>query len=182
MLKKLMVQFILIADTHPTVWEKVGYGCNVITKFGIVAYLLSSLSLWFSDNHQFVTFITTAIVINAIVGGYFHTLNKTFSWEQFIKQNSKMILVIIISYILLEQLRLTAGDNLAGDVFKIVVQVATLLYPTSKALKNTYLLSNKQFPPAFMMQKLYNFERTGNVKEFFGNDQAEMPGENQEGL
>ena len=64
-------------------------------------------------------------------------------------------------------MRLIAGDNLAGEVFKVTIQIATILYPASKILKNIYVLSNKQYPPSFIMDKIYKFEKDGNVKDLF---------------
>lgn len=81
--------------------------------------------------------------------------------------------VLIPVYTLLEMLRLTAGDNMIGEGFKVVIQITTLLYPISKALKNFYILSNKQFPPQFIMNKIYNFEKTGDIKEFFNKEKEE---------
>ena len=78
-----------------------------------------------------------------------------------------MIAVLIAAYILLEQLRIVIGDNIIGNGLKVVIQVSTLLYPTSKALKNLYILSNNQFPPAFIMERLYNFEKTGDLNDLY---------------
>ena len=76
-----------------------------------------------------------------------------------------MWMVLIITYILLEMLRLTAGNNLVGEGFKVLIQITTLLYPISKALKNIYVWSEKQFPPQFIMDKIYKFEQTGDLEE-----------------
>jgi hypothetical protein len=62
---------------------------------------------------------------------------------------------------------------MVGESFKILIQVVTLLYPVSKVLKNIYILSNKQFPPAFIMDKIYNFEKNGDLKDLFDTDKKE---------
>ena len=66
-----------------------------------------------------------------------------------------------------QKLRITIGDNFISEGFGTIIQISTLLYPTSKALKNLFILSNNQFPPAFIMERLYNFEKTGNLKDLF---------------
>ena len=81
-----------------------------------------------------------------------------------------MIAVLIVVYFLLEMLRLTMGENVIGEGFRSVIQVSTLLYPSSKALKNLYILSNKQFPPKFIMERLYKFEQTGDLKDLYPNN------------
>jgi hypothetical protein len=58
-----------------------------------------------------------------------------------------MFLVVIIVYALLEMLRNTVGNNLIGESFKFVIQLTTLLYPISKALKNIYILTQKNIRP-----------------------------------
>ena len=158
---------MLIADNHPTFLEKVKYFITIISAFAPVAYILDGVSSWFVDNHQFATFVIIAILCNIGIGWRFHSKMKSFSWEEFIKKNTLMIGVLIVSYIMLEQLRITVGPGIIGDGLKVVIQVSTLLYPTSKALKNLYILSNNQFPPAFIMERLYNFEKTGNLKDLF---------------
>ena len=105
-----------------------------------------------------------------LVGAFFHNKMGTFNWVEMFKKNVLMWMVLIVVYTMLEMLRLTAGDNFVGEGFKILIQVTTLLYPVSKVLKNIYILSNKQFPPAFIMNKVYDFEKNGNVKDLFDID------------
>ena len=75
--------------------------------------------------------------------------------------------VIVCSYIMLEMLRYTAGSNIAGETFRVIIQTLTLLYPTSKVMKNLFLISSGKFPPEFLMKKLYNFEKSGDLTAFF---------------
>lgn len=170
MIRKLFCDVILIADTTPTFLEKVKYFITIIAAFTPVAFILNQISQWFSDNTQFAAFVLSCIIINIIVGACFHLKMKSFSWELFIKRNSLMIAVLIVVYFLLEMLRLTMGENIVGEGFRSVIQVSTLLYPSSKALKNLYILSNKQFPPKFIMERLYKFEQTGDLKDLYPNN------------
>jgi hypothetical protein len=105
-----------------------------------------------------------------VVGAIFHNKMGTFNWVELFKKNILMWVVLIVVYAMLEMLRLTAGNNFVGESFKILIQVLTLLYPVSKVLKNIYILSNKQFPPAFIMDKIYNFEKNGDLNELFDTD------------
>ncbi len=82
-----------------------------------------------------------------------------------------MALVLTLGYSMLEMLRITFGENVLADGFKTVIQVSTLLYPMSKSLKNLYILSNKEFPPKFIMENLYNFEKSGNLKDFLPKEE-----------
>jgi len=78
-----------------------------------------------------------------------------------------MLAILLLAYILLEALASIVGSNMATEGFRVVIQFSTLLYPSSKALKNLYILSNKEYPPAFIMEKLYKFEKTGDIAEFY---------------
>lgn len=172
-MKKLFYELILASDKTPTFSDKLSYIFNVVLTFTPIAYLLNGLNIWFQNNQQFSTFVTICLIANMGVGVWFHIQAKSFSWEFFFKRNFIMWAVLIVAYGMLEMLRLTAGDNIIGDAFKILIQVSTLLYPISKVLKNLFLLSNKQFPPAFIMEKIYTFEKSGNLKDLFNTDNNE---------
>ena len=167
MFRKIFCDIILIADNHPSFIEKVKYFFTIIAAFAPIAYILDGVSSWFSVNKQFASFVLFAIACNIVIGWLYHSKMKTFSWEIFFKKNSIMIGVLIVAYILLEQLRITVGTGYVSDGVKAIIQVSTLLYPTSKVLKNLYILSNNQFPPAFIMERLYNFEKTGDLNDLF---------------
>lgn len=81
--------------------------------------------------------------------------------------------VVSAIYIMLEMLRYTAGDNLAGEIFRVMIQVVALLYPTSKVFKNVYIITEGKYPPEFIMQRLYNFEKNGDLSKFFQSKQNE---------
>lgn len=172
-IKETLCKIILLVDARPTFTEKIGYLFQVIGTFTPIAYLLDGLNLWFKTNQQFSSFILICLLVNMIVGAIFHSRMKTFNWVELFKKNIVMWVVLIVVYTMLEMLRLTAGDNFIGEGFKILIQVSTLLYPVSKVLKNVYILSNKQFPPAFIMDKIYNFEKEGNLQELFNIDKKE---------
>jgi hypothetical protein len=68
---------------------------------------------------------------------------------------------------------------MVAEGFRVTIQISTLLYPTSKALKNLYIISNKEFPPGFIMEKLYKFEQTGDVAELYKTTYNEITDENK---
>lgn len=164
---------ILVAAKKPNIWEKVQYLINLVATFGPVALLLKDLDAWFTTNANFIAGVVVALVINIVVGWWYHSVMKTFSWNEFFKGNGKMFFVVFVVYILLELLRFAMGNNIIGEGFKIIVQVSTILYPVSKALKNIHILTHKKHPPAAIMDRLYNFEKTGNVKELYNQKDDE---------
>src|SRR5690606_11554626 len=96
------------------------------------AFILDLVNWWFADNQQFGTFMCVSLIVNMLVGAWSHLKMRTFHFKSFIFKNIEMACVVIVVYIMLEMLRYTAGDNIAGEAFKILIQITTLLYPTSK--------------------------------------------------
>lgn len=173
MFRHLICAIILIADTRPLFVEKLKYYISIILTLAPSIWLIEQISGWYIENRQFADFIMVALLFNMVIGAWYHHKMKTFSYREFIIKNSLMVLVLILGYSMLEMLRLTFGDNMLAEGFKTVIRVSTLLYPMSKSLKNLYILSNKQFPPKFIMEKLYNFEKSGNINDLLPNNDEE---------
>jgi hypothetical protein len=172
-IKETLCRIILLVDSRPSFSDKLSYLFQVVGTFAPIAYLLDGLNFWFKTNQQFSSFILICLLVNMVVGAFFHQKMGTFNWVELFKKNVLMWVVLIVVYAMLEMLRLTAGNNFVGESFKILIQVVTLLYPISKVLKNIYILSNKQFPPAFIMDKIYNFEKNGDLNDLFDTDKNE---------
>lgn len=169
-LASLFYSLLLFADSKPTLQEKAFYGFKLFIFSAPVLYVLEIFDVWFNDNHQFVTFVIFCLAINMCVGAWFHFKQKTFSWSEFFKRNSEMFVVLIIVYFLLEMINQIAGKTLTGEYFTMSIQILTLLYPISKTLKNVHILTNYKHPPSFIMDRIYKFEKEGNVKDLFKKD------------
>lgn len=158
---------ILITDAHPTALDKIKYSAYALAHIAPIVFLAEWLQAWVRDNAQFGLFMMVAMTVNMMVGVWFHLKYRTFNFKEFLLKNTEMMGVMIVVYVMLEMLRYTAGDNLAGEVFRIFIQVLTLLYPTSKVMKNIFIISNGRHPPKFIMYRLYNFEKYGDLEGFF---------------
>lgn len=169
-MRKLFAQLVLFTDSSVKWEDKIYYAFNVVSHLAPIAFLLNLFNWWWTDNHQFGTFLCCSLVANMIVGCYYHLKKNTFSWKLFLGRNIEMTFIVIIGYVMLEMLRYTAGDNLAGEIFRILIQISTLLFPISKVLKNIFILSKGKYPPKFFMERLYNFEKTGDLKDLFDKD------------
>lgn len=162
-------KLILLTAKEPTIEDRFRYIGSCIIHFAPIAFCLDLFNWWFQENQQFGTFMCVALLVNLFVGACYHLKKKTFSPKLFVLKNIEMAGVIIIVYIMLEMLRYTAGDNLAGEIFKVTIQITTLLYPTSKVMKNIFIITDGKYPPEFLMNKLYSFEKKGDLSEFFKN-------------
>lgn len=169
-MKKIAARLILVADATPTMWDRIKYLWSIFMYSAPVVFILDLANWWFTENKQFGTFMCIALIINMIIGAWMHLMNKTFNFKDFFLKNLEMSAVVIIVYIMLEMLRYTAGANIAGEIFRISIQVMTLIYPTSKVFKNVFIISNGKYPPEFIMKRMYDFERNGDLSKFFTKD------------
>lgn len=165
--KQLLVRVLLLTEPYVKFSDRIDYLLSILIRLTPIAFVLNLVSWWFTENKQFGQFMCIALFINMVVGAVYHFINKTFSWPSFFKRNMFMVGAVSVVYVMLEMLRYTAGDNLAGELFRITIQITTLLYPTSKVLKNVYIMSKGKYPPEFIMKKLYDFEKNGDLKAFF---------------
>lgn len=129
--------------------------------------LYSYFSMWKDKNEFFYAGICTALLLNALVGGVYHFKAGTFDIRKFLVKNAEMLFIIAVVYISLSLLSIPLDESEIGVLFKRAIQLATLLYPVSKILKNAFILTNGKFPPKFVMKALYNYEREGKLKDFF---------------
>lgn len=171
--KTLLARLMLLTEPCVKMSDRVDYYFSIFIRIAPVAFALNLVNWWFSENQQFGQFMIIALLVNMVVGGVYHYKNDTFSWPSFWKRNAFMIFIVSVVYIMLEMLRYTAGDNLVGEVFKITIQITTLLYPTSKVFKNVYIMSNGKYPPEWLMKKMYNFEKNGDLAAFFDKKDKE---------
>jgi len=166
-MKRIFAHLILLADSKIDISDRIQYAWQSVATFAPIAFILNVIGWWFNENQQFGSFICIALCVNMIVGAWFHLSNKTFSIKLLLVKNIQMGFIIITVYVMLEMLRYTIGDNIAGEAFKVLIQCMTLLYPTTKIFKNIFLMTNGQYPSEFLMKRLYNFEKNGDLNEFF---------------
>lgn len=172
-IKTLFARIVLIGDPNVEISDRCSYFLNSVIKLAPIAYFLSIIQWWFSENKQFGEFMCIMLILNMCVGVVYHLKSNTFCFKDFLWKNIGMALIVVCGYTTLEMLRYTAGDNFAGEAFKILIQLTTLLYPGSKILKNLFILSNGKFPPEFIMTRLYDFEKNGDLGEFFKTKKEE---------
>lgn len=165
--KTIAVKLMLIGEPEVDLWDKIRYSFSVIASIGPIAYVLDQINWWFSDNEQFGFFMIVAVIINMIFGMWSHLKRGTFNPKHFLLKNIEMMLIVIFGYTTLDMLRYTAGDNIAGEALKVLFQLSTLAFPSSKIFKNMCIISNGKFPPKFIMQRMYDFEKNGDLSKFF---------------
>lgn len=171
----LFLKFLNIQESQYQIesTDKLQYLLKLIMTFTPVAYILNAFNAWFPDNQVFFRVLIWAVLANILAGGWLHHKNGTFKIKILLLKNIEMCIIILITYPILEGINKITGDNVAGKLFQWAIQIGTILYPGSKAIKNIHILSNKKYPPEFIMNKIYNFEKDGDVTEFLGNKPTE---------
>lgn len=171
---KAFTGLILITMPEINTDDKFRYLLDSFLRLAPIIFLLDQIKWWTNENQQFAFFMWTILTVNMVVGIIFHIKNKSFNFLEFLTQNALMAFVVGTVLIVLETFRYTAGNNIAGEIFRVFTQTLTLFYPASKILKNAFILSNGQYPPEFMMRKLYNFEKNGDLSKFFSTEKVDI--------
>ena len=151
------------ADRFESIWKS-------FAVFAPVAFILGAINRWYMDNEYFFYSVIILVIINMIFGGRMHWRKKKFNIKIFFDKTSEMIISLSLIYLGLELIISHAGDNEITQGFRAALQMTSLLYPFSKIAKNVHILSKGKYPPEWIMKKLYNFEKTGDLQEFLKTD------------
>jgi hypothetical protein len=157
---------VLIGDDSLTITERLHYLWKSIITFAPIAFLLDAFNLWFGENKLFFSGVILFIFVNMSLGAWMHYKKKSFDWETLLKKTMIMVVAVLVTYLILEIILKVAGSNPVTEIFRTTLQVATLLYPGSKILKNIFILSEGEHPPQWVMEKIYNFQKNGDLSIF----------------
>ena len=147
--------------------DRLEYFFEVILKSAPFLFLYSFLSGWYEDNQLFAISISTALLVNLLVGARFHWMKGTFDLGTMLWKNLEVLVVVTGVYLLLGALSTPLGESVAGLTFKKTIEFITILYPVSKSLRNVFILTGGKHPPKFVIQALYQYEKDGKLKDFF---------------
>ncbi len=168
---KLYANLIIYADGTSQNIERIDSYGRALLVFAPVAFLADLLDVWFIENQSFSLFVGGFVLVNAIIGGIAHQIKGDFSWELLLIKTIKMASIIVLTYIILEGMVSPMGNNAISEGLIAAFQVATLLYPGAKILLNIFIWSDGEHPPKWIMQKVYNFKKNGDLQAFL-NDKA----------
>lgn len=170
---KKFCDVISIWDNNLSITERLYYLGKSIATFTPIVWILNIFNLWFTDNKVFFNAMILFIFINMFLGAVMNFRKNTFDWLTLIFKTMTMVVVIFITYLVLELVLVVAGSNIVTEGFRSALQVATLLYPGSKILKNIFILSNGEYPPEWVMKKIYNFQKNGDLSELLKKKEEE---------
>jgi len=167
---KLCANLIIFGNGNTDVIIRADSFFRAMAIFGPLVFISDILDLWFIENQSFTLFTAGFIFANAIIGAISHKIKGDFRFEMFFLKTGKMTGIVTLTYLVLEGIVSPIGDNSITSGIIAVFQVATLLYPGSKILKNIFIWSDGEHPPKFIMERLYNFKENGDLKAFLGDN------------
>ena len=156
----------LVYDENLSLIERLSYFFKTFLALSPIVFLMEHINLWFNTNQGFVIGMVALIFVNMFFCGMVHNRRQEFSWKTLLKKTNEMMFIVIISYLTLEIIMSVAGGNEIVTFFRITIQITTLLYPGSKILKNIFIFSKGEYPPEWLMKKVYNFQESGDLNEF----------------
>jgi hypothetical protein len=168
LLATIWAYFIIAADDDSAKVKRVTNFSMAFFAVGPITIFIQILFDWYLTNESFVQGNVFLIGLNGVLGGWFHFRKGDFSWEEILMKTVKMSILSLIVYAVLEIIMSRGGDYGVVKGFRAAIQIGTLLYPGTKILKNVYILSNGEYPPTWIMKKVYNFQENGDLNEFLG--------------
>lgn len=169
-IESVKFNLIILADDKFEKDERIYSFIKIMSVSGPFAFVLNLMGAWFNDNQVFAIFVIAAIIINAAFGAGMHLKRKSFRFIIFLKKTGIMVAALLLTYVGIEMVLIIAKQNIVTDVFRIALQVTTILYPFSKVFKNVYILTNGEYPPKWIMEKVYNFQSNGDLRKFLENN------------
>lgn len=146
--------------------ERIGFFIESFFKLAPIAFIVNSAFNWHNEHKAFLYGLYVILFINAVIGVLTHRKLKTLDVGEFALSTLITIVVVFGVYFSLDQMNNSIPDGLLSVGFSSSVQILTLLFPIAKIMRNSFILTNGKFPPEFLIEKLYNYERDGNIKSF----------------
>lgn len=156
-------------EVNISIKERLNYLFIGMYKSAFILFFYALVSSWFDNNKVFFMSLSAGLLLNLLTGAWYHWSKGTFDIETMLLKNFKILAIVFIVYSSLMALSTPLSGNIVGEGFSVVIQFISILYPVSKALKSTFVLSGGKHPPEFIMKALYNYQKDGKLRDFFNN-------------
>lgn len=177
---KLYCNILIIGWGGFPVSERAGSFGRSLIVFAPLAFAFEVLNRWFDTNQDFTLAVIFMIFLNMVFGGIMHFKKRDFDWFTLLYKTVIMIVVVLVTYFVLEIIINFAGEGLIVNGFRAALQIATLLYPGAKVLKHIFILSDGEHPPKWIMHKVYNFRENGDLNAFVSGNPEMSPNYNKD--
>ena len=103
------------------------------------------------QNAIFYASIGVLLLLDMLAGAWYHFKKGDFDFVDLFKGTITKMLLITIAFISLSLLNIPLSRSGWGNAFEITIQ----------------MISKGKFPPEFFMRTLYNYEKSGKLREFY---------------
>ena len=137
--------------------SKLYHSFIVSPLFATLAFLIEPLHKLLSNEIDFFTILTFAILIDLVIGALKYAKLNSFSFKEMLLG---LIVKCAVAYggMTLFIMFSTFDDGAAAAWFILVAKFTVLLYPAGSSFSNMYCLTGGRFPPINFMRKLKSFD------------------------
>lgn len=136
--------------------------------FSPFVYAFDNINAWSLLNKDYIFAVLLAIMIDHLVGSIYHGFKaRDFSLKKNIIGLTLKLSLCTFNGVLFELLNgMTVNHKWLYDYLLLVTRLIVFLYPFTSAMINSSKLTNGVFPPIGWMEKITNFNKNLDLKEF----------------
>ncbi|AGO48028.1 putative holin [Cellulophaga phage phi12:1] len=151
-----------------SVWVKAESTAKIAVFVSPWYYLVKSINDWYFLNYGYVAFVFIAIAFDHFLGTWVHAwIKRDFSMKKNIYGFFTKITLVIMVGILTEGMQhILNSDSFISTYFSIVGKLMVFIYPAGSALMNCSIITHGKFPPIGLMNKIKNFNKNLDIKQF----------------
>ena len=155
---------------------------NTLTKATIWALATSLVSLpafvfdhYINTQIEFLFALNALIVLDTFTGVWKHYNRKTLCWEQFFFKFLKKVGISFCGWLFFHTIAIVfAGQETAQSYFILTGQVSVCVYIAGSFIDNVYEISNKKFPPDYIMDRFLKFKKSGKSSDIFESEKKDL--------
>lgn len=145
-----------------------------------IGYLFGIIDRLILSEHDFMFVLLISIILDTFLGVYKHWKYSTMDAKKLVAKTFEKLLLVMIGMALFNSFAYSMKKH--ADLisyYDMMAQLILLSYPIFNAWKNVYLLSDKRFPPKWVMDRFTKFNQTGEIKQFYEqNNNSTNPANN----
>lgn len=158
----------------PNISEKVFYIFKMATIPAFFISIVETFSGWYIVDEKFMLIVFIAVALDHALGSIVHLFfKKDFSIKLNIKGLFIKLTGCIVGYVLFIMIHEIIKDEaFIAKYFKMVIQMMVLIYPAGSAILNLHIVTGGKIPPKWMIDRVTNFQNTGDIEQFkFNKDE-----------
>lgn len=140
------------------------------------AFYFAKMDEWLEHVALYMSIICVALILDLIIGVYVHLLFfKDFEVKKMVWKFLEKSGCTFIGLILFELFGLLFRHHNVemGAYLELSIALTVLSYPLLSAFGNLSIITNGKFPPIGWVDKLRDFNKSGNIKDIIEQEQEQ---------